>query len=122
LHATLLGVNTFLLYVHIFEYSFTAQRRASASVICAVTLRLSIHLSVRLSQVGSSTKTAICRITQTTPCSRLWTVVFWCQRSWGNFSGDCRVTPNGGAKYRRDWHWQFTISITRYLRNDAVEG
>jgi len=69
-----------------------------ASPVLAMALCPSVRLSVRPSVTSrSSTKTAKCRITQTTPHDSPGTPVFWCQRSPRNSTG---VTPYGGTKCR----------------------
>jgi len=57
-----------------------------------VSVRPSVSVTNR-----SSTKTAIRRITQTTPHDSPGTLVFGCQRSPRNSTG---ITPCGGTKYR----------------------
>ena len=71
---------------------FTA--RCYASAVLAMALCLSVRLSVTS---RSSTKTAKCRITQTTSHDSPGTLVFGCQRSPRHSTG---ITPCGGAKYR----------------------
>ena len=67
---------------------FTARWYASA--VLAMGLCLSVTSR-------SSTKSAKCRITQTTPHDTPGTLVFWCQRSPRNSTG---VTPYEGTKCR----------------------
>jgi len=70
-------------------------------VICMVQVfyrGMPVSVCVCLSVTSlSSTKTAKCRITQTTPHDIPGTLVFWCQRSPRNSTG---VTPYGGTKCR----------------------
>ena len=75
---------------------FTARRYASA--VLAVVVCLSVCLCVCLSVTSRyCIKTAIDRITQTTPHDSTGKLVFWYQNSFRNSNW---VTPNGGAKWR----------------------
>jgi len=76
---------------HIFYRFVTA--RCYASAVLAMALCPSVCPFVRLSVISrSSTKTAKCRITHTTPHDSPGTLVFWNQRSPRNLTG---VTPYG---------------------------
>ena len=74
-------------------FIFTA--RCYASAVLAIALYPSVRLSVTS---RCSTKTAIRRITQTTPHDTPGTLVFWCQRSPRNATGSLPTgAPNAGG-------------------------
>ena len=76
---------------------------------------VSVSVSVPSVTSRSSTKTAKCRIAQTTPHDTPGILVFWCQRSPRNSTG---VTPYEGAECR--WGGQNRRLLTNnrlYLEN-----
>jgi len=91
-------------HLHSFKSRMVFTARCYASAVLAMGLCLSVCLSVSVTS-RSSTKTAKCRITQTTPHDSPGTLVFWCQRSPRNSTG---VTPYGGTKCR----WSGSESAT----------
>ena len=85
---------------------FTA--RCYASAVLAMGLCPCLCLSVSATS-RCSTKTAKCRITQTTPHDTPGTLVFWCQRSPRNSTG---VTPYEGAECR--WGGSKSATFDKY--------
>jgi len=88
-------------------------REAMLSAVFAVVVCLCVCLSVWVSvTLRYCIKTAIRRITQTTPHDSPMILVFWCQRSWQNSNG---ITPYGGDKCR--WgglKFTFCVQVDRF--------
>jgi len=84
--------------VTIMSFHWIAQINLVFTALCYASAVLAMGLCLSLSVTSrSSTITAKCRITQTTPHDSPGTLVFWCQRSPRNSTG---VTPYEDAECR----------------------